>query len=81
MLISKEQATFDFVAAVTVHIDFGAQENGFCHFFSFSPVYLLGGDGTGCHDLVLNVEFEVSFFTPLFLLSRGSLILQFLPLG
>ena len=47
-----------FVAAVTVHGDFGAQENKICSFFHFSPIYLLWSDGTGCHGLsFLNVEF------------------------
>ena len=34
---SKEQASFNFMAAVTVHGDFGAQENKVCHCFHFSP--------------------------------------------
>ena len=34
---SKEQASFNFMAAVTVHGDFGAQENKVCHCFYFSP--------------------------------------------
>ena len=34
---SKEQASFNFMAAVTVHSDFGAQENKVCHCFHFSP--------------------------------------------
>ena len=32
---------FNFMAAVTVHSDFGAQENKICHCFHFSPFYLL----------------------------------------
>ena len=28
------------MAAVTVHNDFGAQENKVCHCFHFSPIYL-----------------------------------------
>ena len=34
---SKEQALKDFMAAVTVHSDFGAQENITCHYFHFTP--------------------------------------------
>ena len=35
----KGQVSFKFVAAVTVHSDFGAQENGNCYCFHFFPVY------------------------------------------
>ena len=34
---SREQASFKFMAVVTVHSDFGAQENKICHYFHFSP--------------------------------------------
>ena len=34
---SKEQASFNFMAAVTVHRDFGAQESKTCHCFHFPP--------------------------------------------
>ena len=37
---SKEQVSFDFVAAVTICSDFGAQENKICHCLYFSPFYL-----------------------------------------
>ena len=30
---SKEQASFNFMAAVPIHSDFGAQENKICHYF------------------------------------------------
>ena len=30
---SKEQASFSLMAAVTIHSDFGAQENKICHYF------------------------------------------------
>ena len=43
---SKEQASFNFVAAVTVPSDFGAQENKICHCFHFCPFYLPRSDGT-----------------------------------
>ena len=33
---SKEKVSFNFMAAVTVHSDFEAQENKFCHRFHFS---------------------------------------------
>ena len=54
----KEHASFNFVPAVIVTRDFGAQENRVCHCFHFFPIYLPGNDGTGCHDLsFLNAEF------------------------
>ena len=37
---SKEEASFNFMAAVTIHNDVGAQENKICHCFYFSPFYL-----------------------------------------
>ena len=64
---SMEQVSFNFTAAVTVHSDFGAQENKICAVFIFLVIYLLLTDETGCHDLCfLNAEFQTSFFTLLF---------------
>ena len=55
---SKEQASFNFMAAVTIGSDFGAQESDVCHCFHYFPIYLLWSDGTVYHDLrFLNVEF------------------------
>ena len=34
---SKEQVSFNFLSAVTVCSDFGAQENKICHYSTFSP--------------------------------------------
>ena len=49
---SQEQASFNFIAIVTICSDFGAQENKFCHCFHCVPI------GTRCHNLCfLNVEF------------------------
>ena len=48
---SKEQVSFNFMAAVTVQSDFGAQENKIGHCFLFSLIYLLWSDGTRCHNL------------------------------
>ena len=48
-LFFQGQASFNFMAAVTIHTDFGAQEKCF-HFF---PIYLPWSDRTGCHDLQL----------------------------
>ena len=43
---SEEQESFNFMAAVTVHSDFGAQENKICHCFHFFPIYLPWSYGT-----------------------------------
>ena len=47
---SKEQVPFNFMAAVSICSDFGAQENKVCHCF---PIYLPWRDGTKCHELNL----------------------------
>ena len=55
---SKGQASFNFMAAVTICSDFGTQGNKVCHFFHCLPIYLPRCVGSGCHDLsFLNVEF------------------------
>ena len=46
-----ELLSFNFVDAVTVHSDFGAQGNKVCHCFHCFPIYLPWRDGTRCHDL------------------------------
>ena len=33
----REQVSFNVMAEVTIHSDFGAQENEACHFFHFFP--------------------------------------------
>ena len=54
----QEQASFNFMAAITIFSDFGAQENKVCHCFPCFPINLPWSDGTRCHDLhFLNVEF------------------------
>ena len=40
-----------FMAAVTVHSDFGAQEKKICHCFQFSLFYFPRVDGTSYHDV------------------------------
>ena len=55
---SKDQASFNFMAAVTICSDFGAQENKVSHCFHCFFTYLPWSDETGCQDLrFLNVEF------------------------
>ena len=54
---SKEQASFNFMAAITILSDFGAQESKICHCFHSIPIYFPWSDGTRCQDLsFLNVE-------------------------
>ena len=68
-----EQASFNFMAAVTIHNDFEAQEKKICHYFHFFP-YLPWSDGTRGHDLsFLNVELQASFFMLLFHLRQKAL--------
>ena len=56
--LSKQQASFTFMALVTICSNFEAQENEVCHYFQIPPFYLPWSDGTRCHDLsFLNVEF------------------------
>ena len=50
-LFAKEQASFNFMAAVTILSDFGAQENKIYHCFHFYPIYLPSNNRTGCHDV------------------------------
>ena len=71
---SKEQASFNFMATVTMCSDFGAQENKICHCFHCFLIYLPWCDG--------NLMPQSSFFqcgvssqlfhSPLSLSSRGS---------
>ena len=64
----KEQASFNFVAVVTVQSDFRAQGNKIC---TFSPICLSWGDGIRCHDLpFLNVK----LFKPGYSLSSSTFI-------
>ena len=42
---SKEQESFNFMTAVTICSDFGAQENKSCNCFHFFPFYLLWSNG------------------------------------
>ena len=54
--------SFNFMAAVTIWSDFGAQENKVSHYFHCFSIYLPWSDGTGSHDLsFLNVELKSAF--------------------
>ena len=64
----KEQAHFNFMAAITVHCDFEASKRKICHCFYFSPLYLPWSDGTRYHDvsslmLSFKTVFSLSSFT------------------
>ena len=49
----------NFMAAVTICSDFGAQKNKVWHSFHCFPIYFPWSDGTRCHDLhFLNVSFK-----------------------
>ena len=58
----------NFMTAVTICSDFGAQENKVCHCFHFFPFYLPQSDGARCHNLFflmlsLKPAFSLSSFT------------------
>ena len=69
-LPSSKQVSFNFMAAVTICCDFGAQENKVNYCFHCFPIYLPWSDGTGCHDL----SFWMLSFKPAFSLSSFILI-------
>ena len=78
---SQEQASFNFMAAVTVHNDFGAQENEICHCFHFFLIYLPWRDPMPWSSFSECWVLSQVFHFPLSCLSRGSLVpLHFLPL-
>uniref|UniRef100_A0A8D2J3U5 Uncharacterized protein n=1 Tax=Varanus komodoensis TaxID=61221 RepID=A0A8D2J3U5_VARKO len=57
----------NFLAAVPICGNLGAQENKICHYLHFFPIYLPGSERTECHDLsFLNAEFQANFCTLLF---------------
>ena len=59
---SKEQVSFNFMAAVTVCSNLRVQENKICPCFHFFPFYLPWSDGTRYHDLsFLSVDFKPTF--------------------
>ena len=53
VLTSKEQASFNFMAVVTICSDFGAQENKISHCFHCFPIYLPWSDGARCHEILV----------------------------
>ena len=68
---SKEQASFNFMATVTICSDFGAPQNKVSHCF---PIYFPWSDGTRCHGLSFwMLSFKPSFFTLLFYIHQEAL--------
>ena len=69
----KEQGSFNFMAAVTICSEFGAQGNKVCHCF---PIYLPWSDGTRCHDLCFLKVWVLNplFHSPLSPSTRNSLV-------
>ena len=52
----------NFMAAVTICSDFGAQKNKVSHYFHYFPIHLPWSDGTRCHDLsFLKLSFKPTF--------------------
>ena len=64
----KEQASFNYLAAVTTCSDFGVQENEICHCFHFFTFYFPWSDGT----VFLIWASSQLFDSPLSVSSRGS---------
>ena len=65
---SKQQASFNFMAAVTISSDFGAPQDKICHCFRCSPIYLCKGIGQDAMILVFwmlsfKLAFSLSSFT------------------
>ena len=63
--------SFNFLTAITIHSDFGTQENKICHCFHFFPVYLPWKDGNRYHDFHF---FECWVLSQLFLFSSFTFI-------
>ena len=78
----RNQASFNFVAAVTICSGLEPKKIKSVTAFTFFLFYLPWSDGTGCHDLgFFSVEFQASFFTCLFHPHQETLVhLHSLPL-
>ena len=82
LLSSKKQLSYYFMAAVTVHGDFGAQEEEICHYFHVLPFYLPCSNGANAMILdFLIFGGKLALHSPPSPSSKGSLVpLHFLPL-
>ena len=76
--LPRSKRFFNFMAAITICIDFGAQKNKVWHCFHCFPIYFPWSDGTGCHDLhFLNVEFRPTFSLSTFtFIKKGDIIFE-----
>ena len=70
---SKEQASFNPETAVTIHIDFEAQENEIWHCLHIFPISHQVIEPDAMIFIFLNVEFQASFFTVLFHIHQETL--------
>ena len=79
--LSRSKHLFNFMTAVMICSDFGAQKNKVSYCFHGFPIYLPWSNGIRCHDFsFLIVELSPLFYSPLSPSSRGSLVLlRFLP--
>ena len=63
--------SFNFLAAVTICSEFGAQENKGCHSFHCGPIYFPWSDWTGCHDFSFwMLSLSQLFHSPLTFIKR-----------
>ena len=69
--LPRKQVCFNFMTAVTICSDFGAQENEIWPRFHCFPIYLQWNDTTQCHDLSF---FWMLNFKPTFSLSSSTFI-------
>ena len=62
--------------AITIHSDFGAQENKICHCFYFLSIHLPWSDGTSWHmgSSAMILDFLMLSFKPAFPLSSFTFI-------
>ena len=65
--------SYDFMAAVTIHSDFRAQEEEICHCFHLFPLYMSWSNGAKCHDF----SFLIFSFKPVLSLTSFTLIKRF----
>ena len=72
--LPRSKRFFNFMAAVTICSDFGAQKNKLCHCFHCFPIYLPWSDETRCNIFVLEMlRFKQLFHSPHVPSSRSSL--------
>ena len=66
-----QEASFNFMVAVTICSDFQAQEKEICHRFHLFSIYLPWSDGTICHHLsILILSFKLAFSLSSFTITK-----------